>query len=253
MITLSIRRAMSRCLLATVCLTSTVALVPPPARAQFAVIDVANLTQSILAAARTLQQIANQITQIQQFVQMLQNQARNLTSLPFSSIQQLNQSIAQITNLMGQAQGILYTVQNVQTQYQRFYPTAISPAAPSAQLIADAQTRWQFSLATFQHTMEVQAQIVQDLPSDQADMDALVEQSQGAVGILQATQAGNQLLALQAKQLAATQALLASQARAQAIEQARQAEAEEQAHEQYQRFIGTGPAAYTPVPVTIFH
>jgi len=239
--------------LAAACLTLVLILVPPLAQAQWAVIDASNLAQNMLIAARTLQEIDNQITQIQQTVQMLQNQARNLTSLPFSEIQQLDQSVSQITSLMGQAQGVLYNVQNVQSQFQRYYPSTISPSSSDAQLLADAQTRWQYSLSTFQHTMEVQAQIVQNLPSDQAQMDALVGQSQGAVGILQATQAGNQLLALQAKQAAAIQALLASQARAQAIEEARQAESEEQSHEQYQRFIGTGPGTYTPAPVTMFH
>jgi P-type conjugative transfer protein TrbJ len=253
MTALSARRPYRHRLLAALCLTASLALTPPFARAQFAVIDVANLVQNVLTAARTLEEINNQIMQIQQFVQMLQNEARNLTSLPFSIVQQLDQSVSQITSLMRQAQGILYNIQNVQSQFQNFYPTTISPASPDAQLVADARTRWQYSLSTFQHTMEVQSQIVQNLSGDQAQMDAVVGQSQGAVGILQATQAGNQLLALQSKQLAATQALLASQARAQAIEQARQAEAEEQAHEQYQRFIGTAPGTYTPVPVTMFH
>lgn len=248
-----VHRSSPRRWIAALCMTSVLALAMPTAHAQFAVIDVANLAQNILTAARTLGEINNQITQIQQFVQMLQNQARNLTSLPFSIAQQLDQSVSQITSLMGQAQGILYNVQNVQSQFQRFYPTSIGATASDAQLVADAQTRWQYSLSTFQHTMEVQSQIVQNLPGDQAQMDVLVGQSQSAVGILQATQAGNQLLALQAKQLAATQALLASQARAQAIEQARQAEAEEQAREQYRRFIGSAPGTYTPVTVTMFH
>jgi len=253
MTALSACRPFRRRLLAALCLTASLALTPPFARAQFAVIDVANLVQNVLTAARTLEEISNQIMQIQQFVQMLQNEARNLTSLPFSIVQQLDQSVSQITSLMGQAQGILYNIQNVQSQFQNFYPTTISPSSPDAQLVADARTRWQYSLSTFQHTMEVQSQIVQNLSGDQAQLDAVVGQSQGAVGILQATQAGNQLLALQSKQLAATQALLASQARAQAIEQARQAEAEVQAHEQYQRFIGAAPGTYTPVPVTMFH
>jgi P-type conjugative transfer protein TrbJ len=240
-------------LLAILCVTTSLAFAPPLARAQWPVIDASNLAQNMLTAARTLQEVNNQITQIQQFVQMLENDARNLTSLPFSLVQQLDQSVSQITSLMGQAQGILYTVQNVQSQFQRYYPTSINSSVSDMQLVADAQTRWQYSLSTFQHTMEVQSQIVQNLPGDQAQMDALVGQSQSAVGILQATQAGNQLLALQTKQLAATQALLASQARAQAIEQARRAEAEEQAREQYERFIGAAPGSYTPAPVTMFH
>jgi len=252
MSTLPVCRTYRRRLLATVCLVASVALTPP-ANAVLPVIDAANLVQTVLTATRTLEEINNQIVQIQQFVQMLQNEARNLTSLPASIVQQLDQSVSLITGLMGQAQGILYNIQSVQTQFQNFYPTTISPSSPDAQLVADARTRWQYSLSTFQHTMEVQSQIVQNLSGDQAQLDAVVGQSQGAVGILQATQAGNQLLALQSKQLAATQALLASQARAQAIEQARQAEAEAQAHEQYQRFIGTAPGTYTPVPVTMFH
>lgn len=253
MIKLSLRRANRRRLAATICVAASLVFAPSLAQAQWPVIDVSNLAQNTMTAARMLQEVNNQITQIQQFVQMLQNQARNLTSLPFSVVQQLDQSVLQITSLMGQAQGILYNVQNVQSQFQRYYPTAISPSKSDAQLMADAQTRWQYSLSTFQHAMEVQSQIVQNLPGDQAQMDALVGQSQGAVGILQATQAGNQLMALQSKQATAIQALLASQARAQAIEQARQTEAEEQAHEQYQRFIGTAPGTYTPVPVTMFH
>jgi type IV secretion system protein TrbJ len=247
------RRTRRRRLLAAVCLTASLFLAPPLAQAQWPVIDVSNLAQNMLTAARSLQDVNNQITQIQQFVQMLENDARNLTSLQFSGVQQLDQSFSQITSLMGQAQGILYTAQNVQSQFERYYPATISRSASDVQLLADAQTRWQYSLSTFQHTMEVQSQIVQNLPGDQAQMNALVDQSQSAVGILQATQAGNQLLALQAKQLAAAQALLTAQARAQAIEQARQVEAEEQAREQYQRFIGTAPGPYTPVPVTMFH
>src|SRR5262245_55120153 len=41
-----------------------------PVSADLPVIDVSNLKQSILTAAHTLQEVNNQITQIQQFVQM---------------------------------------------------------------------------------------------------------------------------------------------------------------------------------------
>jgi P-type conjugative transfer protein TrbJ len=242
-----------RRLVRAICLTACIALAPLPGQAQWPVIDVSNLVQNTMTAARALQEIDNQVTQIQQSVQMLRYAARNLTSLPSSIAEQLDESVSQITGLMNQAQGILYSVQNVQSQFQRYYPGLVGPSSTDAQLIADAETRWQYSLSAFQHSMEVQSEIVQNLSADQAQVDVLVGQSQGAAGILQATQAGNQLLALQSKQLAATQALLASQGRVQAIEQARQAEAEEQAREQYQRFIGAAPVAYMPVPVTMFH
>ena len=239
-------------LLTATCLAASLVLATS-ASGQLAVIDAPNLAQTILTAERSLEEINNQITQIQQFVQMLQNQTRNLTSLPFSVVQQLDQSLSQITSLMGQAQGILYNIQNVQSQFQRYYPTSIGAGASDMQLTADAQTRWQYSLASFQHTMEVQSQIVQGMPGDQAQLDSLIAQSQGSVGSLQATQSGNQLIALQAKQMAALQALLAAQARAQAMEQARQAEAEQLGYAQYQRFLGSSPGDYAAVPVTMFH
>ena len=242
-----------RALLATAAIVAGLSIGSAPAFAQFAVIDAASLKEAVVEAGQSLQQINNQITQIQQFVQMLQNEERNLTSLPLSIVQQLDQSISQITALMGQAEGLVYNVQNVQAQFQRFYPASIGASTPDLQLSADAQTRWQYSLASFQNTMEVQSQIVQELSVDQAQMDSLVSQSQGAVGALQATQAGNQLIALHAKQLAALQALLAAQARSQAMEQARSAAAEGQAYAQYQRFLGSTPGNYTAVPVTMFH
>ena len=57
---------------------------------------------------------------------------------------------------------------------------------------------------------------------------------------MQATQAGNQLVAVQTRQLADLTALLAAQGRAQALEAARKAEAEGQAQEQLRRFLTNG-------------
>jgi len=64
-----------------------------PASAQVVVFDPNNYAQNVLTAARTLQQINNQITSLQNQTQMLINQAKNLANLPFSSLQQLQSSI----------------------------------------------------------------------------------------------------------------------------------------------------------------
>jgi P-type conjugative transfer protein TrbJ len=62
-------------------LTAT-ALVPAPAYAQFGgiVYDPSNYSQNILTAARTLEQINNQIRQLQNQATSLINEARNLQS-----------------------------------------------------------------------------------------------------------------------------------------------------------------------------
>lgn len=50
------------------------------------VYDPTNHAENLLTAARTLEQINNQITSLQNEAQMLINQARNLASLPHSSL-----------------------------------------------------------------------------------------------------------------------------------------------------------------------
>ena len=64
-------------------------LLATPVLAQSIVFDPNNYAQNVLTAARELQQINNQITALQNQAQMLINQARNLASLPYSSLQQL--------------------------------------------------------------------------------------------------------------------------------------------------------------------
>lgn len=214
------------------------------------VIDVSNLAENIKTAAQTLQQVNNQITQIQQFVQMLQYQALNVTSLPFSVLSQLQSLMTQLNNLMGQAQSLVYRVDSLQLQFQTLYPS-YGANVTQAGLLSDANARWAASVATYQHTMTVQSQIVSGIPSDQALMSGLVSQSQGAVGALQAVQAGNQMLALQSRQLSASQDLMASAARAEAAEAMRHAEVENAAQAEWQRFYGNG-VGYTPVPVQLF-
>ncbi|NHN90104.1 P-type conjugative transfer protein TrbJ, partial [Acetobacter sp. LMG 1627] len=56
------------------------------AHAQWAVYDGANHVENVLIAARTLQQIDNQITSLANQAQMLVNQGRNLASLPLSTL-----------------------------------------------------------------------------------------------------------------------------------------------------------------------
>jgi len=72
----------------------------------------------------------------------------------------------------------------------------------------------------------------------------LVNASQNSVGGLQAQQATNQLLALSTKQQMQIQNLMAAQYRAEALEQARRAESQEQGRAAGQKFLGNGGQFY---------
>src|SRR5262245_63934474 len=128
-------------LIATVCVAVT--SFATPVRAQMIVYDPSNYAQNVLQAARALQQINNQITGLQNQTQMLLNQAKNLASLPYSSLQTIEQSLARTQQLLNQAQRLAYDVNQIDQAFQRVYPQGYTSTTSSQQLISDAQERWQ--------------------------------------------------------------------------------------------------------------
>lgn len=238
--------------LAAALLAGTGALAPAgirPAVAQI-VFDPTNYTQNVLTAARTLQQINNQITSLTNEAQMLMNQAKQLASLPTSVLSQIENNFSQMQRLMGEAQKLAYNVQNIDQQFNSTFKD-FTAGKTGQQLVEGARERWQQSLSAYEHALKAGAGAVENLDGTRSQTSALVGASQSAVGALQAAQAGNQLLAVQAKQLADLTAMLAAQGRAEALEQSRRAAAQEQAREQFKRFMtGTG---YSPSTVRMFH
>jgi P-type conjugative transfer protein TrbJ len=233
-------------------LSAPVLLTPilaPPAYA-IIVFDPSNYAQNVLTAARALEQINNQITSLQNQAQMLINQARNLASLPFSSLQQLQQSVQRTQQLLAQAQNIAYNVQQIDQAFQTKYAN-VSMSVSDAQLVADARTRWRNTVGGLQDAMRVQATVVGNIDTNRQQMSALVDASQSATGALQATQAGNQLLALQAQQLSDLTAVISANGRAQALRDAEQAAAAEQGREQRRRFLTPG-SGYQPGNARMF-
>ena len=220
------------------------------ANAQWVVFDPNNFSQNILTAARSLEQINNQVTSLQNESQMLTNEARNLAGLPYSSLQQLQSSIQSTQQLIGQAQNIAYSVQQVDTAFQTTYSPA-SASQSDQMLIANARQRWQNAVGALQDAMRVQAGVVGNIDVNAQEMSALVGSSQSAVGALQATQAGNQILALQSRQLSDLTATLAAQSRAQSLQLAQQAAAQDQAKEQLRRFLTPG-VGYQSASVRMF-
>ena len=234
-------------------LLSTVVAVAPiwvaPAQA-ITVFDPWNYSQNILTAARTLQEVNQQITQLQHEAQMLINEARNLANLPFSSLQQLQQSVQKTQALLQQAQNIAFDVNQIDETFQSTYGKA-SMSASDQQLISDARDRWQNSLGSLQDAMRVQAGVVGNIDTSRVQMSALVSQSQGATGALQAMQAGNQILALQSGQLSDLVAVVAANGRSQALVEAERAAAAEQGREQRRRFLTPG-TGYQPGNARMF-
>ncbi len=221
------------------------------AQAQLAVFDPANFQQNLLTAARTLEQINNQVQQLQNQAQMLVNDARNLAGLDFSALARLRATLAETQQLLDEARGIAFDVERAQREFSRLYPERYDAAVTGDQLGVDALERWESSLEALRTAVRLQAQVVEHVADDETVLFELVQQSQSAGGALQAAQATNQLLALQSRQLIQSQQLQAAQGRATALEQARTVAAEARAREQRRRFM-TERTPYTGEPVRLF-
>ncbi|MBR0803412.1 P-type conjugative transfer protein TrbJ [Bradyrhizobium japonicum] len=204
------------------------------------VFDPTNYGQNLLTAARALEQINNQVRSLENQTQSLLNQAKHLASLPTSVVGQLSSNINQMNGLINQAKNISFDVQTTQQDFQRLYPRQYAAAISSDKMVQDATARWDNSYDGLKQSLTVQSAIVSGLDQDGQTLRTLMANSSAAVGSLQAQQSGNELLALQIKQSLQTQALLATQARADTLRAAEQQASSAAAKERFTRFIGDG-------------
>lgn len=239
-----------RRLVAAAAVLAAATLVPSVPASAFIVYDPWNYSQNLLSAARALEQIRNQVTSLQNEAQMLINQAKNLASLPHSVLGQIDGDFSQMKDLLGQAKTLAYDVQDIDRQFKATY-TQFGSNQTETQLVNGAEERWQQSVSAFEGSLKAGATAVGNIGDTQAETGNLVGASQAAVGVLEATQAGNQLIAVQTRQLTDLTAMLAAQGRADALEQARQAASEAQAKEEFRRFMQG--SSYSPSTVTMFH
>lgn len=223
---------------------AVVMLPATPAQA-IPVFDSANYTQNLLIAARTLQQINQQIESLQNEAQMLANMGKNLSRIDFPQLDELRGKLLEIDRLMGEAQGIGFQVDQLDERFRRLFPRSFDEALRTDQRVQSARARLDTSMESFRHTIGVQAQVVENVRDDAEALSAIVARSQGAEGALQASQATNQLLALATKQQFQLQQLMAAQFRSEAVEQARRVQESQEARAATRRFLGSG-RAYTP-------
>jgi P-type conjugative transfer protein TrbJ len=206
------------------------------------VFDPSNYSQNVLTAARSLEQINNQIRALENQAQMLINQAKNLTSLPTSIAGQLAADLQQIDSLISQAKDISFNVQKATSEFERLYPRQYSAGVSSDRMVQDATARWDNTYQAFRQTLLTQATIASAIDQDGQRLRTLMANSLGAVGALQAQQSTNELLALQVKQSLQAQTLAAMQARANALKSAEEQASAAAAQERFVRFIGDSRA-----------
>jgi type IV secretion system protein TrbJ len=230
---------------------TALALVAGPAAGQQVVYDPSNYAQNVLQAARALQQINNQIAQLENQTQSLINQAKHLVSLPYSLVSTITGQIQRTEQLIGEAQRIAYSVSTIDKAFTTNYG-AINLNVSQQQMVAQAQQRWQNSVAGLQDAMRMQATVASNIPTSRTTVTTLGASSQSASGALQAIQVNNQLLIQISQQLADLIALQAAHGRAETLLAAANATDQNQGTGQLSTFLTRG-SGYRPETVQMFH
>lgn len=201
------------------------------ARAQIAVIDPANLAQSVIQATHALEQIHNQIQQIDQ-------QARMLARNPLQLSPELSESIGQARDLFNAARGIAFQVDQISEDVQNLYPDTFEDfdlgeiGARTDQWLSEDR-------AALERAMRAEAQAAQSIETARGRIDRAMSASADAEGQTGAVQAGNQLLGINAAQLAEIHALLVAQGRALTTERLERVAREQRAQEIQRRAFPT--------------
>lgn len=210
------------------------------------VTDPANTFQNTLTAARTYLSNANEAVMINQQLQQLANEAKQLATLPMSYIDQFQGLISKYYEVMNTGRQVVWTVENGVQQWNQLYDLALAGGGPG-NLLQKAAAMAQQIRAASQASVQVQDVYDRLLGQRQTTID-LVKASQGASGSLQAQQATNQLLAVLGDQQASLQQLQATVGRVQVSYIMREVTAEEKTIQDAQDFM-QGFRTTTPVSI----
>lgn len=205
------------------------------------VFDPTNYAQNLLTATRSLTNIENQIKQLANEAQMLVKMDKNLLKQPSSINQNLQGKLEEIQELVNKAKGLALKVEETRDTYKRLYPEQYEEALTLDKGVKLAQERWDTRLNAFKRSMGLQAQIAENVEEDTTHLKDLLQKSQNSEGNLQALQTGNELLALNVKQLLQLQILLSSQGREQSLTEAENASKAEESRLYFRKFIGDQP------------
>ncbi len=181
---------------------------PSPLPAQWAVIDVANLSENILQAARALEQIQHQIEQ-------LETMYRNLERIADPSWRDLRDWLAYIDDLIRQGEALAYSLEELFSVYREVFAGAVPMEEPIYEEVFGEWTAT--TLDTLAATLDAVSAQAADYLSTQEQLAELQALADGAEGNLEALNVSNMLQAHVGQEVAKLNQVLAASVNAQNV------------------------------------
>lgn len=218
--------------IAALALALSVGMQPaPPASAQIPVIDPSNLAQSIMQVTHMVEQIRNQVRQIEQATAMLRQNPLQLSP-------EISQSIGEARALFDSVQGIAFEANQLGQELRTLYPDTWEDY-DLERVLGQSDLWMRESRQSLQRAMEAEARAAERIQQTRGRIDRAMQSSSAAEGQTGAIQASNQLLGIQASQLAEIHALLIAQGRALETERMERLAREQRATEIQRRAFPT--------------
>lgn len=170
---------------------------PHDAFAELPVIDLSNLQQSTLTAARTAQQIENQIEQIRNQVRSLQTFSPDSFS-PVNAICQSNMN--ELNGLLADVKGISFELNRIDSQFDQLFPEGKWDQIDSSRY-QDYYRDWNRELSDAAKVSMKSQSVIQRSQAYNNEAAAILNRSAGADGQVRQIQATNQMLGIVAGQL----------------------------------------------------
>jgi type IV secretion system protein TrbJ len=179
------------------------AAVPPETAEALVVFDPANFSQNILQAIRALESNMHEAKMIANQIMSLANQARNLKSLRFNIINDFSSKLQMLFAAVGTVDGLMQHVADLESRFEKLYPDLVNlpDLVPRKSVAEDMHHQLSTTREMMLGAAKTGGQVLAGLPQSEAELAKLMTSSQGAIGILQATQAGNQIAGTIAGQL----------------------------------------------------
>jgi len=225
------RRKCFRALCAGLAVLALIVAPAPRASAQIPVIDPANLAQSITQVTHMVQQLRNQVQQIEQATAMLRQNPLQLSP-------ELSQSIGEARALFQSVQGVAFEAHQLGEDLRTLYPQTWEDFDLD-QVLGQSDQWMAESRRSLERAMAAEARAAASIERSQGAIDRALQSSGASEGQTGAIQAGNQLLGIQASQLAEIHALLIAQGRALETERMERLAREERAGEIRRRAFPT--------------
>jgi P-type conjugative transfer protein TrbJ len=170
---------------------------PCAAKAQYVVFDPSNYSQNILQAIRLLASNVNEAKMIANQIKSLAHEVQNLKKLPFNIISDFEGQLSELFSTVGSINGMMQNLDSLQSQFETLYPDFLSQSSlvPRTSIAKDIKAQITNTREVMLGAAKAGATVLANLPKTEDQLQKLMSDSQGAVGILQAAQAGNQIAA----------------------------------------------------------